>query len=87
MKNIRDKEMQGLEYFCIIAACAVCVLSILFLFDFMQNYWFLNTILGLGVLLHVSSALLFVLRHRHTLAWISGILALFYGVGLVYFNI
>lgn len=87
MKKNREKEMQGLEFFCIISACAVCILSILFLFDFMQNYWFLNTILGLGVLLHVSSALLFILRRRYTFAWISGALILFYGAGLVYFNI
>lgn len=87
MKKNREKEMQWLEVFCIIAACAVCVLSILFLFDFMQNHWFLNTILGLGVLLHVSSALLFLLRRRYPLLWISVGLALFYGAGLVYFNI
>ena len=84
---MKEKEIQALEIFCIITSLLTVVLGVMFLFDFWQSYWFLNVILGLGVLLQVSSALLFVLRNRHTLAWISGVLVLFYGAGLVYFNI
>ena len=87
MKKNREKEMQGLEAICIVSAGAVCILSVLFLFDAMQNHWFLNSILGLGVLLHAAAALLFVLRHRTVLFVSSIVLALVYSAALIYFNV
>lgn len=86
MKKIKEKDIQGLEILCIITAAAIAVMSILFLFDFWQNYWFLNFILGLGVLLHLAMVLLGILQHKHLLLGISLMLMLFYGGGLVYFN-
>lgn len=86
MKKIKEKEIQGLEILCIITALAIVVLSVMFLFDFWQNHWFLNFILGLGVLLHVALAVLFTLRHRIVQAAVCGLLALLYGGALIYFN-
>ena len=42
MKRNREKDMEAAEIFCIITALAICILSILFLFNFLQNHWFLN---------------------------------------------
>lgn len=86
MKKIKEKDIQGLEVFCIITAAAIAVMSILFLFDFWQNYWFLNFILGLGVLLHLAMVLLGLLQHKHLLTALSLIWMLVYGGSLVYFN-
>lgn len=86
MKKIKEKELQGLEIFCILTALAAIILGILFLFNFWQNHWFLNFILGLGILLHVALLLLFVLRHK--MLYTAGALSLviFYSSALVYFN-
>ena len=86
MKKVREKDIQGLEIFCILTALAAVVLGVLFLFNFWQNHWFLNFILGLGVLLHVALSLLFVLRERTLYAVCTLLLAVFYGGALVYFN-
>ena len=87
MKKIKEKEIQGLEVFCSITALATAVLSIMFLFDFWQNHWFLNFILGLGVLLNVALLLLFLLRHKIGQAVSAGLLSLFYTGALVFFNL
>ena len=86
MKKIKEKEIQGMEIFCIITALAIIVLSVMFLFDFWQNYWFLNFILGLGVLLHVAVGVLFTLRHRIVQAAVCGLFALLYAGVFIYFN-
>lgn len=86
MKKVREKDIQGFEVFCIITALAAAVLCILFLFNVIQNHWFLNFILGLGVLLHVALFLLAVLRHKIVPAVTALVFVVFYGGGLVYFN-
>lgn len=87
MKNIKEKEIQGLEIFCSITALATAVLSVMFLFDFWQNHWFLNFILGLGVLLNLALLLLFLLRHKIGQSVTTGLLMLFYIGALVFFNL
>ena len=86
MKKVREKDVQKLEIFCIITALAVIVLCILFLFNLLQNHWFLNFILGLGVLLHVALTLLMVVQNKIAFAVCTLLFAVFYGAGLVYFN-
>lgn len=86
MKKVREKDLQGLEIFCILTAMGAIILGVLFLFNFWQNYWFLNFILGLGVLLHVALALLLILRSRKLYAVCAVAFALYYGAALVYFN-
>ncbi len=87
MKKVREKETEVLEIFCIITALAACVLGILFLFNVLQNHWFLSFILGLGVLLHVALFLFFLLRHRQIYAAVSAVFAVFYTGCLVYFSL
>ena len=87
MKKGKEKELQGLEFFCIITALAVCILGILFLFNVLQNHWFLNFILGLGILLHAALGLLFLVRHKQLPALVSGVLTLLYAGCMVYFNL
>lgn len=84
-KKIKEKEIQGMEIFCIITALAAVILSVVFLFDFLKNYWFLNFILGLGILLHVALIFLMLLRHRIWSAIVSGMFVLFYAGALIYF--
>lgn len=86
MKKIKEKELQELEVFCILTALAAIILGILFLFNFWQNHWFLNFILGLGILLHVALLLLFVLRHKMLYTAGALFLVIFYSSALVYFN-
>ena len=86
MNRNREKDTEAAEIFCIITALAICVLSILFLFDFLQNHWFLNFILGLGVLLHIAVWLLSLVRRRHVVSIVSAMFAVFYAGGLIYFN-
>lgn len=86
MRKVREKDIQGLEIFCILTAFAAVVLGILFLFNFWQNHWFLNFILGLGVLLHVALTLLFILRHRTWYTIGSVLFIIYYSGALVYFN-
>ena len=87
MKKVREKDIHGLEFLCVLIALAVIVLGVMFLFDFWQNYQFLNFILGLGTLLHVALSLLLFLRQRTMYAACALLLACFYGGVLVYFNI
>lgn len=86
MKKIKEKELQGLEVFCILTALAAIILGILFLFNFWQNHWFLNFILGLGILLHVALLLLFILRHKMLYTVGALFLVIFYSSALIYFN-
>lgn len=78
--------MQALDILCIVMALAIGILGILFLFNVLQNYWFLNFILGLGVLLHAALLLLFLVKHRQVYAGISVLLILVYAGSLIYFN-
>ena len=87
MKKVREKEIKRLEIFCVITALVAGVLCILFLFDFLQNHWFLNFILGLGVLLHMSLAILHLLKNRKILLVVTAVFLIFYIACLVYFNI
>lgn len=87
MKKVREKDVRFLESFCAITALAAGILCILFLFDVLQNHWFLNFILGLGCLLHVAAALLYLMQRRTVLTVVSALLMVFYVASLIYFNI
>lgn len=86
MNKMKEKEIQALEIFCIITSLLTVVLSVMFLFDFWQSYWFLNVILGLGVLLHLALALLFLIGHKTVQTLVSGLFMLFYAGVFVYIN-
>ncbi len=87
MKKAREKDIRILEGFCAVIVMLAGMLCVLYLFHILQNHWFLNFILILGVLLHVSLALLFVVRGKKLLMSGAGLLTVFYAAGLVYFNI
>lgn len=87
MKKVREKDIQFLEIFCAVTALAAGVVCTLFLFDVLQNHWFLNFILGLGVLLHVAMSLLYLVKRRLVLTILSVMLMVFYIASLVYFNV
>ena len=87
MKKVREKEIQRLEFFCVITALVAGVLCILFLFDFLQNHWFLNFILGLGVLLHVALLLQYLVQHRRVITVVSFGFTALYVAGLIYMNL
>lgn len=87
MKKIKEKDIRSFEAVCVMAALAVCVLCILFLFDLLQNHWFLNLILGLGVLLHVALFLLAYLKRNTTFAVLAAVLAVWFLGTLIYFNV
>ncbi|MDO4323706.1 MAG: hypothetical protein Q4C61_14390 [Lachnospiraceae bacterium] len=87
MKKVKEKDVRILEGFCVMTAVIAGVLCVLYLFDLLQNHWFLNFILGLGVLLHVSLTLLFLIRKKRILTASSVVLLVFYIVSLIYFNI
>lgn len=87
VKKVREKDIRFMELFCVITALVAGVLCVLFQFDILQNHWFLNFILGLGVLLHVSLCLLFLVKRRMVLGTSSAILTVFYIASLAYFNL
>lgn len=87
MKKIKERDIWHLEVFTLIAAVLAAVLCILFLFDLVQNHWFLNFILGLGALLNVSLFLLYMVKKRTFAAVLAGLLSIFFIVCLVFFNI
>lgn len=86
MNKMKEKEIQALEIFCIITSLLTVVLGVMFLFDFWQSYWFLNVILGLGVLLHLALVLLFLVGHKTVQTITSGLFMLFYAGVFVYIN-
>ena len=86
-KKVKEKDIRILEIFCSIPALGAGILCILYLFDLLQNHWFLNFILGLGVLLHMSLAILHLLKNRKILLVITAVFLIFYIACLVYFNI
>ena len=85
MKKAKEKNIRILEAFCILTAAAAGVFCILYLLDLTQNYWFLNLILGLGVLLHVSMSFLSVVKRAYFPAVAAALAAVFYAVCLVFF--
>lgn len=87
MKKVKEKDVRVLEGFCVVTAIIAGALCILYLFDLLQNHWFLNFILGLAVLLHISLTLLFLLRKKKLLLAASAILLVFYTASLVCLNI
>ncbi len=87
MKKVREKDVRILEGFCVVTALIAGALGVLYLFDLLQNHWFLNFILGLAVLLHVSLTLLFLIQKKKLLMTGSAILLLVYAASLVYLNI
>lgn len=87
VKNVREKDIRFMEIFCVITAFVAGILCVLFLFDLLQNHWFLNFILGLGVLLHMSLAILHLLKNRKILLVVTAVFLIFYIACLVYFNI
>lgn len=87
MKKVKEKERQILEILCIVTAVIIVVLSVMFLFDFWQNTWFLNTIMSLGILFHTALMLRMILDYKTARAITAGILALFYAGALIYFNV
>jgi hypothetical protein len=87
MKKVREKDIRALENFGTLTAVLTGVLCILYLFDVLQNHWFLNFIMGLAVLLHVSLTLLFLIRKKKLMMTVSAVLAVGYIGGLIYFNI
>lgn len=87
MKKVREKDVRILEGFCVVTALITGALCVLYLFDLLQNHWFLNFILGLAVLLHVSLALLFLIQKKRLLMTGSAILLVVYAASLVYLNI
>ncbi len=87
MKKVREKDVCRLEMLCWVTAAAAAVLSVLFLFDFVQNHWFLNFILGLGVLLHAALMVLFLLKNKKLFAGLAAVLAVCYAGSLIYFNL
>lgn len=87
MKKGKEREIQILEIFCSITAVAAIILSVMFLFDFWQNHWFLSFILALGILLHVAAMICMFMEKKTGRALICGILTLFYAVVLICFNV
>lgn len=86
MKRLNEKEIRKLELFCIVTALAADFLCVLFLLDVLQNQWFLNSILGLGILLHISLALSSFLRHRIVASAGAVLMSVAYGVSLYCYN-
>lgn len=86
VKNVREKDIRFMEIFCVITAFVAGILCVLFLFDLLQNHWFLNFILGLGVLLHVALSLLFLVKQKPVLTGLTVVFVLFYAGSLIYFN-
>lgn len=87
MKKVREKDVRILEGFCVVTAVIAGVLCILYLFDLLQNHWFLNFILGLAVLLQVSLSLLFLIRKKRFFTAVSAVLLVLYAGSLIYLNI
>lgn len=87
VKKIKEKDIGILESFCAVTAVLAGILCVLYLLDVLQNQWFLNFILGLGALLHVSLALLTFIRQKKIAMGLSALLTVFYIACLIYFNI
>lgn len=87
MKRIKEKEECFLDGLCSVTAAAAGILSILYLFDILQNQWFLSFITGFAVLLHVSLSLLFFIRRKHVRMSLAILAAVFYCGCLIYFNV
>ena len=87
MKRAGEKDIRILEGFCVINAVLLGGLCALYLLNLLKNHWFLNFILILGILLHVSLTLLVLIRKKRILTAVTGFLCVFYIVCLVYFNI
>ena len=87
MKKMQERDIRVLEGFCFVTAVLAGSLSILYLFDLLQNHWFLNFILGLAVLLHVALLLLFLILKKKFQTGLSAALLVLYTAGLIYFNI
>lgn len=87
MKKVKERDVRILEGFCVVTAVLAAVLCSLYLFDVLQNHWFLNFILGLAVLLHVAQTVLYVIRKKRFQMVLALVFTVFYAVCLVYFNI
>ena len=87
MKKVKEKDIRILEIFCSITALGAGILCILYLFDLLQNHWFLNFILGLGVLLHVALLLQYLVQHRRVMTVVSFGFTALYVAGLIYMNL
>ena len=87
MKSIKEKEECFLDGFCGVTAAAAGILSIFYLFDILQNQWFLSFIIGFAVLLHVALSLLFFIRRKHVRMSFAILVAVFYSGCLIYFNL
>lgn len=87
MKSIKEKDERFLDGFCSVTAAAAGILCILYLSDILQNHLFLNFIMGLAVLLHVSLSLLFLIRRKHIRMGFAIFMAVFYTGCLICFNV
>ncbi len=87
MKKIKEKDIRGMELFCVIAALAADALCALYLLNVVQYHWILSFIQILAVLLHVALSLLLLVQKRTVLAAGCGLLAAAYLGSLIYYNI
>lgn len=86
MKKVKEKDVRILEWFCIITAVTAGILSGLYLFDVLQNHWFLNFILILAILLHVSLVLLFLIRKKKVFTLLAAAFVVLYAFALISLN-
>lgn len=86
-KKEKEKTAWALGGFCLIGALAVDVLCVLFLLDVLQSRWILNTIIGIGILLHIVFSLYEMVRSKWILAGGSLVFALAYIAGMVLYNL
>lgn len=85
MKKVKEKNVRILEGFCVLTVALTGIFCILYVLGIMPDPWFLDVILGFGVLLHAALFLLSAVRRRYFWAAAAAVLALFYAVCLVFF--
>ena len=85
MKKVCDSDIRNLELFSMVTALLLAVLCVVYIVNILQELWVLNLILILGCLMHTSMALLEMVRHRHFLALLLGLMALACAGLLIYF--
>lgn len=87
MKKLDEKNVRELERFGVVTACLLPGLCIVFLLDIFRNQWMLDFVLILGFLLHLSYALICLVRRIPGLAAVMGAVCLACIGFLIYFMI
>ena len=85
MRKFRESDARIAEKFCTVTTVLTIALCVLFISGFLQNFWVLNFIFILGILLDLSFSLVTIVRKKTFLPAFCCLLAIVEIVALIYF--